>query len=290
MTDLVAQTDQLELFVADIVDAAPKSDIQSMEYPLFAISSRPDANKFRYENERTGEWIEIIPSVDGRATIHDKDLLLYCFGQIAEANNRGKPTSRKVHMVAYDYLTTTKRGTDGKSYKAIGDTLARLRGTTFKTNILAKDKLSKKSEVFGLIDYGKAVTDDKGRLQHVEVVISEQLFKAVTNNNILTYNMKYFDLRSPYDRRLYEIARKHCGNQGKWEIGLELLWKKFGVRSPLREFRRKIKNIVKAQTVPDYFIEHQTKKESGTIEKLIIHKDKDGELKRDWELILEHTE
>ncbi|WP_439133724.1 replication initiator protein A [Pseudomaricurvus sp.] len=279
-TTVLPATDQLDLFVADIIDVAPKSDISSMEYPIFAISSKPDREKFRYENEQTGNWLEVIPSADGRATIHDKDLLIYSFGQIAEAANRGRPTSRRVKITAFDYLMTTKRGTDGKSYKAIGDTLARLRGTVFRTNINDSPGSRKsKGEVFGLIDYGAAVTDKNGRLEYFEVVISEQLYNAVANNQILTYNREYFGLRSPYDRRLYEICRKHCGNQPMWDIGLEKLWRKFGVKSPLREFRRKIKDVIKKQSVPDYFLQHESAKESGTIEKLIVMKDLDGSLR-----------
>lgn len=277
---LINADEQLDLFVADLVDIAPKGDIQSMEYPLFAVSSKPDNTRFRYENEHTGNWLEVIPSGDGRATIHDKDLLIYSFGQMAEAANRGRPLSRRIKITAYDYLVTTNRGTDGKSYKAIGDTLTRLRGTVFRTNINSTNGTkTTKGEVFGLIDSGAAVTDKNGRLEHIEVVLSEQLFKAICGNQILTYNRQYFSLRSPYDRRLYEICRKHCGEQPMWEIGLEKLWKKFGVKSPLREFRRKVKDIIKKQSVPDYYLEYETAKESGTIEKLCVMRDKDGILK-----------
>lgn len=274
MSKSVINSDQLDMFVADLIDVTPKGDINSMEFPLFAISSKPDVEKLHYKNEKTGSWLEVIPSADGRATQHDKDLLIYCFGQIAEATNRGRSVSRRVKVTAYDYLTATNRGTDGKYYNAITDTLARLRGTTIKTNMV--NRKSKKGAVFGLIDSGVAVTDENGRLTHIEVVISELLFTAVCNNEILSYNRDYFKLRSPYDRRMYELCRKHCGNQSVWQIGLENLWEKFGVRSPLREFRRKVKDIIIKQSIPDYCLEYQTAKESGTIDKLIIFKDKDG--------------
>lgn len=274
MSKSVINSDQLDMFVADLIDVTPKGDINSMEFPLFAISSKPDVEKLHYKNEKTGSWLEVIPSADGRATQHDKDLLIYCFGQIAEATNRGRSVSRRVKVTAYDYLTATNRGTDGKYYNAITDTLARLRGTTIKTNMV--NRKSKKGAVFGLIDSGVAVTDENVRLTHIEVVISELLFTAVCNNEILSYNRDYFKLRSPYDRRMYELCRKHCGNQSVWQIGLENLWEKFGVRSPLREFRRKVKDIIIKQSIPDYCLEYQTAKESGTIDKLIIFKDKDG--------------
>jgi len=267
--------DQLELFIADIVDAAPKGELHTMEYPIFAISTRPDTKPYRFENPKNGAWMEIIPSSKGRATIHDKDILLYCFGQLAEASNRGRPLSRKVHMIAYDFLKQTHRGTGGREYKAITDALVRLRGTTFNTNVKTGGGLSQKGSIFGLIDYGQAVTDEKGRLSHVEVVISEHLFAALNNKQILTYSPEYFMLSTGYERRLYELCRKHCGNQAFWEIGFENLHNKFGVRSSLREFRRNIKSLVEKQSIPDYEIFLTDKKVSGTVEKLQVkRKDK----------------
>ena len=169
-------------------------------------------------------------------------------------------------------MISTNRNTDGRSYAAITDTLARLRGTTFKSNIGNAE--NKKGEVFGLIDSGTTVTDKNGRLDYIEVVLSEHLFASITNHRILTYNRDYFKLRSPYDRRMYELCRKHCGNQTYWEIGLETLYGKFGVKSELREFRRKIKALVQEQAIPDYFIEYKTAKETGTIEKIQVYQDR----------------
>jgi hypothetical protein len=78
---------------------------------------------------------------------------------------------------------------------------------------------------------------------------------------------------------MYELCRKHCGNQTYWEIGLETLYGKFGVKSELREFRRKIKALVQEQAIPDYFIEYKTAKETGTIEKIQVYQDRAAFLK-----------
>ena len=69
-SDLIA-SEQLELFVANIIDAAPKGDTQSMEFPLFSISSKRDTDTYHYQNKKTGASIEIVPNEKGRATIHD---------------------------------------------------------------------------------------------------------------------------------------------------------------------------------------------------------------------------
>lgn len=280
----LSQTDQLELFVANIIDAAPKGDTRSMEFPLFSVSSKRDATTFSYRNKKTGDSIEIVPNEKGRATIHDKDLLLYCFGQIAEANNRGIPIGQRIHVTLYDFLRTTGKSTDGKSYRAVLDSLQRLKGTTIYTQTKSgKNGEYKRDKGFSFISDYDLITDQKtGKMQYVELILPNVLFQAIANNNILTYNPDYFNLRAPYDRRLYELCRKHCGNQAQWEIGFENLYNKFGVKSPIREFRRKIKEIVAKQSIPDYFIGYCTAKETGTIEKLFVYLDKNNEAKNEW--------
>ncbi len=63
------------------------------------------------------------------------------------------------------------------------------------------------------------------------------MFRAIRAGEVLTLNRDYFRLGRPYERRVYEIARKHCGRKADWRIGLELLRKKMGARSPLKKFR-----------------------------------------------------
>lgn len=56
----------------------------------------------------------------------------------------------------------------------------------------------------------------------------------------------------PLARRLYEIARKHCGHQASWRISLPLLQTKSGSRSSLREFRRAVRRIAEDKSLPQY--------------------------------------
>jgi hypothetical protein len=68
----------------------------------------------------------------------------------------------------------------------------------------------------------------------------------------------YFRLRKPLERRLYELARKHCGQQDEWVISLELLKKKCGSASQDYEFRRLLTLICDEDAshghIPDYAI------------------------------------
>lgn len=56
-------------------------------------------------------------------------------------------------------------------------------------------------------------------------------------------------LRKPLERRMCELARKHCGKKDGWKISLELLQKKCGSGSTLKEFRSLVTTIVDEDTV-----------------------------------------
>src|SRR3546814_2648814 len=53
---------------------------------------------FRYEHN--GNKLEIVPSVKGLATIHDKDILIYCIYQLIGKMNQGERPSRTLHLTA----------------------------------------------------------------------------------------------------------------------------------------------------------------------------------------------
>jgi plasmid replication initiation protein len=62
----------------------------------------------------------------------------------------------------------------------------------------------------------------------IELRLSDWLYNAILGREVLTLNRHYFRLSGGLERRLYELARKHCGHQVKWTIGVDLLHKKTG--------------------------------------------------------------
>ncbi len=241
-----------DFFVADILDAVPKDDSATMEHPMFSLAKKPDINIRRYEHN--GNVIEIKPSALGLATIWDKDILIYCISQLMEGINRGRNPSRAIQITAHDLLVSTNRQTGGDHYKRLEAAFERLEGTRIKTNL--KTNGEEITRGFGLIDSWEIIkrspVDD--RMVSLEIVLSEWLYKAVIGCDVLTLSRDYFRLRGGLERRLYEIARKHCGNQSRWSISLELLYKKSGARSPLKAFRYEINKIVSSNHLPDYRI------------------------------------
>jgi len=244
-----------DLFICDFGEVIPKSDIASMEHPLFTLSTKPDTTIRRYEHN--GNSVQITPSVLGMATIKDKDILIYCISQLMAGINKGEKPSRKVSFKAYDLLVTTNRGTGGREYKLLHQAFDRLRGTSITTNIKTNDQ--EITEGFGIIDSYKIVVDDPEttRMVELEVTLSEWLYNSVLGKEILSINRDYFRLRKPIERRIYEIARKHCGKQKQWHIGIEKLHKKVGSTGSLKKFKESISHIIKFNHLPDYNISLQ---------------------------------
>jgi hypothetical protein len=89
----------------------------------------------------------------------------------------------------------------------------------------------------------------------VTVTLSDWIYRSVISRSVLTLHRDYFRLRKPLERRVYEIARKHCGRQAEWRIGLETLLKKSGSTSPRRVFRKMIRDIATGDGLPDYTLE-----------------------------------
>ena len=243
-----------DFFLCDLFDYALKDDGVSMEAPIFTLATKPDTKVWHWESKDQSRAVTVTPSVLGRATQHDKDLLIYVVSQITEALNRGRAdaTNRTVRFRVYDYLVSTNKRVGGKEYQRLQDALERLRGTSIKTNIKTGGERVK--EGFGIVDSWKIIekAPDDDRMIGVEVTLSKWLFNAVQAREVLTISNDYFRLRKPLERRLYELARKHCGHQASFTISVELLQEKCGSQGTIREFRRMLKTIVEDDLLPDY--------------------------------------
>lgn len=240
-----------DFFYCDILDALPKDDMATMEHPLFSLSTRPDLRVLRYDHN--GAEVTVTPSVKGLATLFDKDILIYCVSQLVAGLNAGREVSRRVSLTAHDLLVATGRETSGDSYRRLREAFERLAGTRITTNVVTGGV--EMTTGFGLIESWQILRHSRGgRMVMVTVVLSEWLYRAVLSKSVLTLSRDYFRLRKPLERRVYELARKHCGRQNEWRVSIPVLHLKSGSNSPLRVFRQMLRQMITADHLPDYHL------------------------------------
>jgi plasmid replication initiation protein len=244
-----------DFFVCDILAALPKDDMASMEHPVFSLATRPDLRILRYAHN--GVTIEVVPSVKGLATLFDKDILIYCISQLMAALNAGRPVGRVLQLTAHDLMVATNRETSGDGYGRLREAFERLAGTRITTNLVTDAGLGGQEITtgFGLIEGWQIVrASPGGRMVQVTVTLSDWLWRAVLAKSVLTLHRDYFRLRKPLERRVYELARKHCGRQPEWRVSVAVLQKKSGSASPVRVFRRMIRDMIATDHLPDYHL------------------------------------
>lgn len=258
---LSAIKDEEAFFMADIFETVTyRDDLASMEYPIFALKAG-DTRARQYDHD--GLRITIRPTADiGLATIHDKDFWIYCISKMCQAMYEGEEICRTVRFTVYDFLKSTNRATGGINYKRTIDSLERLKGTSI--TIESDNKQERFARGFGLIDSWTIIEEKNGRMTNGEVTLPEWLYKSIQTKQVLTISPDYFRLRKPLDRRIYELARKHCGYQAEFKISLDILRKKSGTTRDLRRFRADIKLLANSDGLPDYAMQYDDKKDMVT--------------------------
>jgi hypothetical protein len=242
-----------DFFVPDIFDSLSfKDDMASMEYPIFSLSMKADIRELTYtQGDNT---LNIIPSSLGLPTILDKDILLYCGSLLMTEVNEGRVPPKTLRISSHSFLLATNRAVQGSSYEFLNKALKRLAGVLITTNI--KTNKREVTSGFGLVESYKVVESSrvKDRMVRLEITLSDWFYNSIIGKEVLTINKDYFRLRKPLERRLYEIARKHCGRNAEWSIGLDKLKDKTGSTSSINKFRFFIKEQAESDHLPDYRI------------------------------------
>ncbi|WP_193189021.1 replication initiator protein A [Nisaea sediminum] len=253
----MASDHQVDLFLTSIIDAPVKDQRDLMEFPHFALAKQARYEPMIYENPKRGIRVEVRAGHKGIATIWDKDVMIYCASLINEQIERGQTPTATIQFHAYDFLRLAGRGTGKRSYQLLQEALDRLQSTSVRTTIKAGDKEEKR--FFSWIESARIIERKNAagneRMAAIEVTLNQWIFRALTQDrSVLTIDSRYFSLKGGLERRLYELARKHCGRQKRWDISLENLWEKCGSQTELRFFKRDLLKIIDADTLPSYSI------------------------------------
>jgi len=251
-------------FLVDLVSVDLKELVPHLEHPFFGLSKIPEKSGRRYEDGK-GQYLEVRPDAEfGRPTIFDQDFVIYATSVLLAERQRLKTNphregQRRVSdegVVAFsvaDFAEFTGRMPVGRKsggalYRQIEQGLRRISNTRLETNLAGGGYRALK--FFGMINEASIIRreklrpDDDGIMLGCQIQLSRWMMEAVNSNQVLRLNRDYFRLRRPLDRRLYQIVRKHCGNQEKWDIGLPKLYAKSGARTALKDFRYRVREFM----------------------------------------------
>ena len=237
------------MYIHDITDAILTALSLETDFPLYALSHKPDVGGIKYEQD--GNWMEISPSVGGRPTVYDKDVLLYCTYHIKRRKRAGEQLSSTIDINLPELLTFTQRGTAGKNHTALSYSIARLASTLFTTG--AKSGVDTFFRLLSSYSMKKKYGPDE-HLSSCVVTLSDIVFNAIVSNQGMTLNSDYFRLRKPLERRMYELAVRHCSQQPNWGIQVESLLKLSGSQSAEKQFRQMIAHLIQANRLPEFLV------------------------------------
>lgn len=246
---------QVDLFLDSIINAPIKDDRALMEFPFFSLQKTPRMRPLVYDDGKVK--IEVRPGDRGIATIWDKDVLIYLASIINDRLERGLPVEKTIRFNAHNLLQITGRGSGKRAYELLLDAMFRLRSTTIVTTIEADE--TKERRGFGWIETFRVLERrtqaGKKIMAACEITLNEWMFRAIVKDRrVLTINPGYFELSMGLKRRLYELARKHCGYQERWVITLPKLIDKCGSVLEPRFFKPQLKRVVEEDDLPDYHI------------------------------------
>ncbi|MFA5957747.1 replication initiator protein A [Hyphomicrobium sp.] len=230
-----------------------RSDVASLEHPIFKLSSRK-GDKEKLERYEHGDYyIELRAGPEGFATIFDKDIWYYAISNLIRRQNNMEAIGQTIRIMVHDLMKFTNRDPSGDGYDRLEAAVDRLAGTRVKTNIPTGGVVDEVTN-FGLIESYKYPRRKNGakRSDYLELVLPKWLLNAIEGKDVLTMNMKYFNIRKAIHRQIYEIVCKHCGYQENWKIGLELLKKKCGSSQANKHFISYIRELEGNDVLPDY--------------------------------------
>lgn len=245
-------TAQLVLDLDSPLRGRVKNDRTVMVWSFFSLSKERVSELPIYDDGQVR--IEISGSKHGVANIWDEEVLIYVASLLQDKINRGEPVSRRISFAANDFFRICGMADGGSSYDRIEGALARLQGTQIKTNIETGGECE--GGFFSWLSDAKMryrrLKGGERRLHGVEVELCDWLFRAIVRDRrMLTYDLEYFKL-GPLERRLYEVARAHCGSQPGFRMGIDKLRQRTGSDMPLKTFKWRLAEMVKQNALPRY--------------------------------------
>ncbi|HWZ21236.1 MAG TPA: replication initiator protein A [Cytophagaceae bacterium] len=238
-------------------DTQLQDEQDAMSYPFYVLS-KTKSLKIRIfygvDSEGVPFSIEMSPNQKhGSLTIFDYDIVLFSQSLISQALRDGLTPSKTIRITKHRLLKAIGRHTGGDNYKDLDASFARIQGTMFRNTKLKNIKGKRNGyEQYYLISSLVYIPET----EEYEYQICDWIYDSIMDKQLLSLSPDYFKIKSPINRRLYLMFRKHAGKQdnGYW-ISFEALFKKSGSEDVERKFKYSVVNFIKKKNnLPEYHL------------------------------------
>ncbi len=276
---------QLDMFNIRALDPPLRDNRDVMEYPFLSLQK---LRKLPIEFSAPGVRISVAADVRSSiATIWDWDLMIFAASHLNDAIELGLKPAPRIRFVPYDALKQMGRGTGGKDYKELAQSIRRLKMTTVVTNIREDDAAGSEDGFSWLVGYSipkrysRAVltpdnhegTPDPARPWEIELPL--WLYNSIMRRReILAVHPDYFQLTGGLERWLYRLARKAVPDKAEVPaipFRMDTLYERSGVIEPRRNFACRIRKMAEAQPLPEYGLRVSRE---GKHELVILYRDR----------------
>ena len=253
------EQNQLELFAATAFELNPRSVQDIMAWPFFSLSKAKRLKPIVFSSPKNDVQIKVSGNSEyGIANIYDADVLLWACAQVRhQYESTGKKPPRTVEFIPSRLVRQTGRKWGGQTVEGMKKSLKRMASTFIETTI--RTEHIKQERGFHWIESYRTDEDRKtgDPAGPWSITLSQWLHEGILqDDNLLSLNLGYYALTSGLEKRLYQIARKHAGNQ-LWgaTITMEALHAKAGSNDELKYFAREVRRIAKERPfLLDYYI------------------------------------
>lgn len=261
-----ATSAQLDMFMVSTVDPPLRDNRDTMEYPFLSLQKKR-IKPIKFAAKDVSLQVHA-PGEFGLATIWDWDLIIFAASHLNDAIEAGLNPSPRVRFVPHDALKQMGRGTGGKDYRELAQSMRRLRMTTIITNIREDDESGEERPFSWLSDYRipkryshTALTPDShdgdpDPARPWEIELPPWLFNSIMRRReILAVHPDYFQLTGGLERWLYRLARKAVPDKefpASIKFRMQTLHERSGTTRPLRNFAIDIRKMAEAQPLPEY--------------------------------------
>lgn len=272
---LVAKEKRLELKRG--TSAPPGTFILANHKHAYDVRALMDLSLFRLSKKSQKAWDSLcIELPGGEATLNsgsegmltawDYDLVILAVTHLVGSMNRyrkktGPLPSRSFRVYVPDLLAFCQRPPGGDQKNKLKDVCRRINNTTIDLRRERRKLQSQPLKVFEVvepIEHCLVESGLSGAVEAILITVSTCFYHKAYHNDldVLTLDRGYFQISSSLARFVYRLARLTASNtNSKWSF--EKIYRRSGSASDDREFYRMLRNLVRRNDLPQYFLKEE---------------------------------